>query len=250
MNKHLIIPLIVSCFACSANPAPLPSSPPLGASEENVNCLADKQGPAPCDWANTLDVIVYGQVITVKPDTTQLRSASKDWDVVQSCSTSDPALHISLKVEQSTDSTLIGKTIPIVIGRYAMDYGWNSPPIVAQGQVTWRGDEGIAPGQRLGMPLHWDNQFQLWSPLLEQIFWIDETRGSSFQFESDLGCREPAPPDLLRLTDADELFQSISTCQPSATTQARYQDRMDLLQRISSPPNYHISGYCFDGTPR
>lgn len=150
-----------------------------------------------CEWANSVDAIVYGVIRNVRFVYSPMVSGDES-GVTSPVATCDERIIPALALDLSVERTLWGK-VPTELSiwiRYNERTLWQPMPNPdVKNPTAWssRGEGNIlADGSRVGVALHWVKAAQAWALLGEPMFDLEPDGTILFQ---DRGvCIPPAPP--------------------------------------------------------
>jgi len=241
--------LMFSGVGCNKNSSTgagkLPEVAALGA------CGETYPAPSGCEWALSMDAIVWGTLVNLRPITLPAvipdTSGNHVW--VDSC---DGAINIALELEISIERVISGEaddTIKVRIGN-EQAHSFNPMPENSGGKVVWtRGGVtvggGLAVGQKIGLPLHWMAADQEWSLMGEIMFELkaDEASKEAIVFQSVNGDCRPRVPDGVAGLSLDELASLIATCS-SEDAQAAQERKEQMVQMWGTRPECYLAPVC------
>ena len=215
------------------------------------SCIEKYPAPSGCEWALSMDAIVWGTLAKIRPVTLPavIPDLSGNWVWVDSC---DGAIDIALELEVEVERTLfgdVGGTMTVRIGN-EQAHSYNPMPESSGEQVIWtRGgmqvEGGLKEGQKIGLPLHWMATDNLWSLMGEIMFEAkaDETGKEAVAFQSVYGDCRPRVPDGVAGLSLDEMVALIAGCNAQDAQAA--QERKSLMITLwGARPESYMAPVC------
>jgi hypothetical protein len=212
-----------------ASPTPLPA---VSASQE-ITWGEMVEAPTPCVWAKSTDEILWGTLTAVRliedPAVClwmdEQEPPSQQWALV-SCEYVNPAIELDIVIDRSLRGAIEGSA-SVRLGQQQVEGLRPLPYKDENGGLAWLNFEAepgdpLVPGTKLGMAVHYVEEFGVWSAMGELMFGTDNDL-VIFQ-EVYRGYREPQPADLAGLA-LDDFFATLSNCAPNADSEAADQRR-------------------------
>lgn len=229
----------VGCSSPATQPEPTPDAPTfVSAVLPNAGDLDCDPVAAPsvCEWANSVDAIVVGQIVQTAAITSPVWKYDDEPHLADNCPEDgwfvNPGVSLKLDVHQ----WLYGdgpEEVVALAGQGTVDE-WGVLPGVEQGELVWAGNaDTLAVGTTVGLALTRVPGTQQWAAMGELPFTFTADGNSVF---SDDVCK-PAPSPLPANFEA--LASALSDC--SVSTNERYQERLNVY---TQSPDYSHAGAC------
>lgn len=203
--------------------------------------------------ANSVDALVWGTLQGLErsydPAVPGWSDAAGDW--ASECRSFNPAVILSVDVEE----VLMGPEelqgpLSVYIGPLNLHLFNPSPYWDEDGELQWPSGEGYGEplkiGGPIGLPIHFLEEFDLWSLMFEPVLTLDGEGHLRMRGNSD-ECGEAFQG--IEGRTAAELFEEAAGCpEPSATSKARRAIIRESFGNSRSPEN-SVAAVCFRNEP-
>lgn len=176
----------------------------------NQDDCPERAAPTLCEWANSVDVIVVGSVVSTAALVSPVWVLDDPPHLAETCG-DGYFVNAGLEMEVDVTSVLSGeleeRTLKIRVGKAAVA-DWTTRPAFENGQLVWLGSSDIfEDGTTVGLALTQIPGTDLWSPMGDMPFTF-AADGSAVYARDD--CSWPAPEG--RPNDFFELESDLASC--------------------------------------
>lgn len=241
----ILLFLCAGCKKSTSDDGNLPKVITLG------SCMEKYPAPSGCVWAQSMDAIVWGTLTKIRavelPALDVNSSDGPKW--VETCS---GAINIALELEIDVERTLYGQVEGRVLVRIGNDQvnSFDPLPEVSSGGLIWThhgipASGGLVMGDKIGLPIHWMDEDQLWSLMGEIMFIVrpykDGKEAILFQ-EVEGDCRPRVPQDVPGLS-LDEFSALVASCPSSITSEAQ-ERKEQMINLWGTRPESYMAPVC------
>lgn len=216
---------------------------------------SNEPGPSLCEWAGSVDAIVFGEVREIRlVDTPAIEKTSdieedredawrsRDDDCPGTIS---PAVEIEVEVHETIRGDLEGR----VTARVGNSYRGLWQPLPARGEdggIDWLGadredmyGEPLEVGQRLGLALHYLPEHDTWSVMSEPMFGLNAEGDIAFQGRHGV---EPEPD--IDERDLPGLAEAAASCEDSSAADERRDEMWQKWGPDGRRPTAYLAAWC------
>ncbi len=191
-----------------------------------------------CEWADSLDGLVIGEVLLREIDATYLY---RDYDLqsLDTCEFPEPALRLDIAVSESLVPGIEpGTEISAFVGSTMLEF-WEPLLDADEDGFFWLDDTVLAPGITLGVPLYLHEPTGEWTVGSERLFQIiDDTA----VFQTGRYCHPNFPVEFDGAT-LDEVRQSTLACDGDSV--AGVERRDSAFGFWGSSPTNAVGAICY-----
>lgn len=208
------------------------------------NCTEIPDKVSLCDWMARSQAIVVAKIITLKTSDAPAITTDGTKTITDQCNASvDAALVIGIEVETVIQGNLgAGQQLQVHIGTGLLSHWGPTLRKDNQNQYRWTGPGGLAVGQRLGIPLSYNDSLQQWSNRNELLFALRENDSLSLQ-EYQIDSCDVIAPEGLELEDISSLKMKAQACPADSQTTQQF------LEHWNSNPAYFSLAQCHGSAP-
>jgi hypothetical protein len=208
------------------------------------NCTEIPDKVSLCDWIARSQATVVAKIITLETSDAPAITTDGTKTITDQCNASvDAALVIGIEVETVIQGNLeAGQQLQVHIGAGLLSHWRPTLRKDNQNQYRWTGSGGLAVGQRLGIPLSYNDSFQQWSNRSEPLFAVLEDDSLSLQEYQTDSC-DVIAPDGLEFEEVSSLKMKAQACPADSTTSQQF------LEHWNSNPAYYSLAQCHGSAP-
>lgn len=199
-----------------------------------------------CSWATSTDAVVWARIGAIRLKEAPMVN-DRNYDIVERCDAPiSPAIELDLLVDQVLHGT-VASEITVRIGAIQRESWVPRPSFGALKSILdWSpnnlGDSRLEVGHQIGLALHYDKKYEVWSLMGEPLFGLVRNGDSvdTVRFQDSPLCGA-SPTERLEGRTLEQLARTLSTCEASP----RGNNRREAIRRVwGAAPQRFMAAVC------